>query len=286
MLLSVVGAGVLVGRRDHRALTFLLFPALFFALMAAQKVNFTRNVLVLLPVLSVLAAVAVQALSARTRAPRVLTALAIALAAMQPAIEAIARRRPAPPESRTLAAQWLDKAAGQRSESVAASELEWPLSGPGSRRVTRVDTKRLDPLALYMCGYDRLIVGASFRADPATGHMLRQEHVVAGQKPGGGVVISPEVRIFRLEAPRADHLSLWLQTPEAVIAPDVRYGTGPAARAADATRCSPERGKGAAGERADGGCWVRTRASRLLLGAGRLGALPAPGGVVTVQAEL
>lgn len=121
MLLSVVGAGVLVGRRDHRALTFLLFPALFFALMAAQKVNFTRNVLVLLPVLSVLAAVAVQALSARTRAPRVLTALAIALAAMQPAIEAIARRRPAPPESRTLAAQWLDKAAGQRSESVAAS---------------------------------------------------------------------------------------------------------------------------------------------------------------------
>ena len=167
VLLSVVGAGVLAARRDRRALTFLLFPALFFVLMAEQKVNFTRNVLVLLPVLAVLGAVAVQTLADRTRAPEWLAALAIALACVQPLAEAVVSRRPPSPDSRTLAAQWLDKAAGPRSDSAVASELGWPLSGPGSGRVTTLDTARLDPLSLYMDGYDRLIVDGSYVPDPA-----------------------------------------------------------------------------------------------------------------------
>jgi hypothetical protein len=285
-LLSVVGAGVLIARRDRRALTFLLFPVLFFALMAAQKVNFTRNVLVLLPVIAVLAAVAVQALVARTRAPDWAAALLIAVACVQPLIEAVISRRPPSPDSRTLAARWLDQAAGPRSDSAAASELGWPMSGPGSQRVSAIDTDRLNPLALYMAGYDRLIVDASYAPDPVALAMLRQEHVVAGNQPGADVVVSPEVRILRIEAPRAADLARWLQTPAAAITPEARYGDGPPTRAANAPRCSPDRDKSAAGESAEGGCWVRTRASRLVLDAARLGALPVSVGSMTVQAEL
>ena len=109
---------------------------------------------------------------------------------------------------------------------------------------------------------------------------------MAGVKPGARVVISPEVRIFRLDPPRAAGLSQWLQTPAAAIAPDVRYEDDGPARAAGAVRCSTDRAKGADGEGAEGGCWVRSRASRLVLDAARLGTVPAPGGEITVQAEL
>lgn len=75
VLLSGIGMARLARGREARAVVFLLFPALFFALMANQKVSFTRNVLVLLPALAVLAAIGLEWLAVSSwsrRAPRLL----------------------------------------------------------------------------------------------------------------------------------------------------------------------------------------------------------------------
>ena len=85
----------------------------------------------------------------------------------------------------------------------------WPPSWAGHCRVPAAGASphstplSLDPLSLYMDGYDRLIVDGSYVPDPAALEMVRQEHTVAGEKPGARVVISPEVRIFRIDPPRA-----------------------------------------------------------------------------------
>ncbi len=283
VLLAVGGTAALAARRDRRALIFLFFPVLFFLLMADQKVNFVRNVLVLLPVIAVLAALAVQTLVARTRVPEWAGALVIAVACVQPLIDAVVSRRPLPPDSRLLAASWLTTAAGPRSDSAVASELAWPMSVMGGARISVLDTARINPLHLYMAGYDRLVVDGSYTPDST---MLRLEHQVAGETPGARVVISPAVRIFRVEPPLEAQMAQWLQTPSALIVPEVRYGEGPPTRAGGATGCSPDRARGTASGAAEGGCWVPSRVSRLQLDAAQVGALPGHGGALTLQAEL
>jgi hypothetical protein len=261
VVLGAAGVANLLLRRDRGALTFLAFPVLFFALMAGQKVNFTRNVLVLLPILAVLAAVAVQALASRVGRTWIAAGV-LAVAAVQPGIAAAVARRPPPTDSRVLAAEWLGRASAGRSENAVASELNWPFAGPGTARVTTVDTRRLDPVALFMDGFDRLVTDTSFAAGSARS-MLREEHVQPGEKAGARVVISPEVRIYRLEEPAEADLARALWPREAALTPTVRYGSGDALRARQADRCT-----GVAGEPdvpPDGDCWIRKRAMRVAL---------------------
>jgi hypothetical protein len=143
-----------------------------------------------------------------------------------------------------------------------------------------IDTAKIVPEALYFAGYDRLVVDGSFTPDPLASDSLREEHAVAGSAPGQRVVASPAVRIFRLQEPRRARLDAWLQTAEASLAPDVRYGGQAPVRAGGAAGCA----RGADAE--DGGCWVRARASRLLLDAPSIATLSATSGVVTLLGEL
>lgn len=54
-LLSVVGTVLLFARKPRQAVIFGLFPALFFALMCAQRANFVRNMIPIIPYFAVLA---------------------------------------------------------------------------------------------------------------------------------------------------------------------------------------------------------------------------------------
>lgn len=207
LAVMLAGAGILAlaARRDPRAVTVLLFPLGFFALMAAQKVNFTRNVLVLIPVIAVLAAVAVAVAAPRAR--RLALALLL-ITAVQPAVQAVRASRPLPPDSRLLAGQWLGRGAGPRSETVVTTEVGWPRSGPGGRNITMADTETIDPLALYVQGFDRLITRGAFPAGEAGG-VLREEHVVAGATGDMLILVSPEVRIYRLGEPLGTAAAAW-----------------------------------------------------------------------------
>jgi hypothetical protein len=113
-----------------------------------------------------------------------------------------------------------------------------------------------------MDGFDRLVTDTSFAAGSA-GSMLREEHVQPGEKAGARVVISPEVRIYRLEEPAEADLARALGPREAALTPTGRYGSGGALRARGADRCT-----GVAGEPdvpPDGDCWIRKRAMRVAL---------------------
>jgi hypothetical protein len=261
VVLGAAGTARLLVRRDARAITFLAFPVLFFALMVAQKVNFTRNVLVLLPVMAVLAAVAAQSLATRARRAW-LGAVVLVVASVQPGIAAVAARRPPPTDTRVLAADWLARASGPRSETAVASELNWALSGPGTARVTTLDTARLDPLVLFLDGFDRVVADTSFAPGPAAS-MLREEHVQAGEKAGARIPVSPQVHIFRLEEPREADLARALGPPTSALAPSTRYGAGAALRVGGVDRCAA--GARDTDDPPDGDCWIRRRAARLAL---------------------
>lgn len=249
VMLAAVGTGLFIRRRDPRALTVLLFPVAFFALMAAQKVNFTRNVLLLIPVVSLLAAVAAAAAPPRLR--RWATAMLL-VAAIQPLVQSIRASRPIPPDSRLEAGRWIEQVAGPRSETAVTADVGWPRTGPGTRNVTLVDPGALDPLALYMNGFDRLVTRASF-SPGASAEVLRQEHVVSGSKADTVIPVSPEVAIYRIADP-----------PEALAA-------GQAAR----LTCNPRD--------AGGDCWLPGRVSRLDLDVREAAAVAREG--VTLRAE-
>jgi 4-amino-4-deoxy-L-arabinose transferase-like glycosyltransferase len=251
--LAAVGAAILIFRRDPRALTMLLFPATFFALMAAQKVNFTRNVLPLIPVIAVLAVVAVAAAGPRAR--RWLTVFLL-VAAIQPMAQAIRASRPLPPDSRLVAGRWIERAAGPRSETVVTSEVGWPRTGPGTRNITILERDGLDPLVLYMTGFDRLVARASFATSAFAG-VLRQELVVSGSKADAVIPVSPEVVIYRIAEPPQAIVTDWIAGQEARVT------------------CNPRD--------ASGDCWLPGRVSRLELDAGEAAALGRAG--VTLQAE-
>ena len=56
LTLAALGAAKVVSSRLPMALTFLIFPTLYFLLMASQKANFTRNMHILVPFIAVLGA--------------------------------------------------------------------------------------------------------------------------------------------------------------------------------------------------------------------------------------
>ena len=259
MPLAGVGLLALAVRRDPRAVTVLLFPLGFFALMAAQKVNFTRNVLVLIPVIAVLAAVAVSGLALHAR--RLALALLV-LAAVQPAVQAVRASRQMPPDSRLAAGEWLERVSGPRAETVVTVDLGWPRVGPGTRNVTMADRGSLDPVALYMEGIDRLITRA-----PLEGHagVVREEQVFAGSRTDAEIPVSPEVRIYRIGEPLEAAVAAWLARPQAQIAPPVRYGPGEPRRTAGATACWNGQAHDGSAHDVGGDCWLPGRVSRLRL---------------------
>jgi hypothetical protein len=275
VMLAGAGLVVLARRRDPRAVTVLLFPVAFFALMAAQKVNFTRNVLVLIPVMAVLAAVAVSGLAPPAR--RFALALLV-LAAVQPAVQAVRASRPIPPDSRLVAGTWLERVSGPRAETVVTVDVGWPRIGPGTRNVTMADRGSLDPVALYMQGFDRVITRAPL--EDASGS-VREEQIIAGSRTDAEIPVSPELRIYRIGEPLEAAVGAWLARPQAQVAPPVRYGSGESRRISDATACwDGQSDDGSAGD-VGGDCWLPGRASRL-----RLDPASLPRDAMTLRAKL
>jgi hypothetical protein len=277
VLLGTAGALVLAARRDPRAVTVLAFPVLFFVLMAMQKVNFTRNMLVMLPVFAILAAVAAGAAAGRLRW---LGVFALGIACVQPAVEAVRAVRGIAPDSRRVAGEWLARAAGPRSLTAVAWSLAWPPVGPAARGVTPIDPQRIDPGTLYMQGFDRVVTDGSFEPGQQQSPM-RLEHVVPGSR-ATGIPISPEVRIYRLDAPFEVNRAAFLATPLAQVALPIRYGDRPPSRVGDASRCWADKEADGGAQGVGGDCWLPGRISRIALDRAAL----APAGSVSLEAEL
>ena len=205
---GMAGVAVMLATRWRAALVILAFPAGFIALMLDQRVFAFSNMLVTPAFFAIAAACAVQLLfQYRSRLPRaaglaLAPACVVALAA-QPTLRALDERRAAVmPESRHLASAWLLEQAEPAVETAMAVELRLPQANYRVPGVSPARTDQLmDPVRLFLEGYDRLVVGPEF--DHADGsreaHMLmRVQRVFEGETNPQPIPRSPKVTVFEL----------------------------------------------------------------------------------------
>ncbi|MXY23742.1 MAG: phospholipid carrier-dependent glycosyltransferase [Acidobacteria bacterium] len=205
---GIVGAAVMLATRWRAALVILAFPVGFLTLMLGQRVFAFSNMLVTPPFFAIAAACAVQlVLQYRARLPRaaglaLAPACVVALAA-QPAIRALDERRSAvATESRHLASAWLLDQTEPAPETAMAVELRLPQANYRVPSVSPARTEQLmDPVQLFLEGYDRLVVGPEF--DHAEGNqearaLMQVQRVFEGETYPQPIPRSPQVTVFEL----------------------------------------------------------------------------------------
>ena len=206
--LGIAGVGVMLATRWRAALVILAFPAGFLALMLSQRVFAFSNMMVMPPFFAIAAVCLVQlALQYRARLPRaaglaLAPACVVALAA-QPMIRSLDDRRVVlTPESRHLASAWLLEQTEPAAETVMAVELRFPEANYDAPGVSPARTDELiDPVRLYLEGYDRVVVGPEFdHADASReARTLMQVHrVFEGTTNPQPIPRNPQVTVFEL----------------------------------------------------------------------------------------
>jgi hypothetical protein len=228
VVLAAVGLAGPAIRRPTVALTALWFPATFFALMIAQKVNFTRNLLPLLPMLAVLAAAGVGTLASGrwSRMPRVAIAALILAASAQPLVQAIRQRAAivrAAPDSRVQAARWIARTTTAQDESAVSAQLQLPFDVRRQRGVMEMDEARISPAQLYQEGFDRLVVGPAFAAGQP---FLQKEMVFPGIRDRRRAPRTPETTVFRLVSGPAADVEALLRSRDNTLSPAIIYPDG------------------------------------------------------------
>lgn len=163
-----LGAASVVIRRRRRLIVGLAFGVLFFLLMVNQKANFTRNVMVLIPWLSLLVALAVDSISRIPIIPVALRGMAsvflwaVLLIAPASQFQALRAELRSHTESRALLVEWIQSQERSREIAVAGKlQLPWAtLALPG---VNVVDERTLSPEQAYLDGYEVLAVRTPLR---------------------------------------------------------------------------------------------------------------------------
>jgi len=200
----IAGVVALIGlipalRIPHRrGIVFLAFPLLFLVLMSAQRANFTRNLLVLIPIAAILAAVGAAWLTRIIRIPGagagiatgVLGLLVLAL----PARDALGVRRELTDvvESRQELMAWLD-AHPISGDTAVAGELELPRSFFNRPGLIRMGQSQMDAAQLYAAGFDRVVVDSTW-----SGTGVRELLNLPGEAAPQRVVENPAIRVLEL----------------------------------------------------------------------------------------
>ena len=124
--LAAVGALSCGLRRTPERLVFLAFPVAYFALMVAQKTNFTRNMVAIVPYLAVASAIGLHRISQSLRYEplRLLVSSLLALSAFATPLLAASRislMEAIKPESREILRQWLDMGSSRGDVALAGA---------------------------------------------------------------------------------------------------------------------------------------------------------------------
>lgn len=126
--LAAVGAISCALRRTPERLVFLAFPVAYFALMVAQKTNFTRNMVAIVPHLAVASAIGLHRISQALRYEpvRLLISSLLALSAFATPLLAASRislMEAIKPESREILREWLEMG-GSRGDVALAGAIQ------------------------------------------------------------------------------------------------------------------------------------------------------------------
>ncbi len=191
LLLAVCGSILLLKVTNESLRLAAVFPILFFCLMLAQKANFERNMIVIIPFACILGA----SVLSFPKAKAIFRILFI-ISLVQPLIGAIniSTSTSALPESRLLLSQ---KAAGITDKTVAVDGLlqveRKILDLPGFDRINFADSS---PQSLYQSGYRTLIVSAENASRFQKFELYKETELIAGNPEKQRTVQNPEIHIL------------------------------------------------------------------------------------------
>ncbi|MBX7142995.1 MAG: hypothetical protein K1X79_00940 [Oligoflexia bacterium] len=225
-LLACAGIGLLLKHDRSRATAFLFFPVLFTALMLAQKANFTRNVIVLIPVAAALSGLTISWLSTHIRTFGSAALAAVCL--IQP-IQGANRIRDGwqnIPESRNELISYLSTNRSELGDLAISGELQLPLSEYKRVGVERLDPKNVSLGQLYLQGYDTLVVGPEYQSAVNVQPLAE----IQGEDVEQRIQRNPHIRIFNLRpGPSTPDLTTRFRTNETLTLPEfeVLLGNNP-----------------------------------------------------------
>lgn len=158
--------------RIKAQLIFLSFPLLYFLMMILQKANFTRNMLVIIPFLSILAAIAlfkfINLVNLPRRTSSIIFLLILSISIFQPLNISLKEKGAWSEieESRSILTEWIFANNDLKIETALAGQLQADPRIPTSlQNVTTVDQETSTPDSLLIQGYDRIIISKAH--DPA-----------------------------------------------------------------------------------------------------------------------
>jgi hypothetical protein len=217
--------------RRSRGILFLAFPALFFAMMCGQRANFTRNVLVLIPVLALLAMSAIELIARRFGPAKAVLWILTSILCVQPLIKAIDIRMAAVavPESRNDLLSAISGRGPQHREVAIAADLQMPPSLFVDPSIRQIESDKLDPAALYLKGVDLIAIPAYRQIPGDQARLLKLEKEFPGASEEQRVVTNPGIRLYSFGAATAG-----LEAREAALS------LAPAGSAESKSSCPPE----------------------------------------------
>ena len=199
-LLGLLGIVLLVFEsleRNRKAIIFLAFPALFFLLMIAQKVNFTRNMIVLIPCVAICAGHFIHRFSrSLSSLPTFIGVALLGFAIVQPLIQGLRYSADIRdiPESRIFAEQWI-RGRSPEDRIAVAGQLQFVNAIYRQPNVQRVNEDKVSPAELALQGYRYFVAGPGYEF--VDGVLIPTKYV-RGVTERERIVKNPEVRMFQL----------------------------------------------------------------------------------------
>lgn len=226
--LALASSVYFVKRRNFSIAVFLSFPIAYSAMMIAQKTNFTRNMVVMVPYVAIMAACGLARLakvaehqSVKKGAPPALGALAIIQLAI-PCIMFIRLQERV--DSREIAGAWLSHERAPDKDVAVAGPLQ---IAPSYLKLPGVDTftpAEKTSASLLQEGYDYVIM-SPLSTVASDRQLFSLEKEIPGVLYQQKIPNSPALRIYRLNVDRLDIASkrapssLVLATPDGATTP-------------------------------------------------------------------
>jgi hypothetical protein len=212
-LLASLGLIALVVRKDPKALVLLSFPLAYAGLMIMQKANFTRNMVVIVPYVAILAALGLHAVLSRiprstSRVALYLTVAALSLVqigrlSISTIVEATQRT-----DSRDTLANWLSEDRLRDSEIAVAGPLQIPVHLFALSGVDSFNPAESTAAQLAQRGYDYIVTPSNISFSEHLRQKLPQESTIDGVRTPQRVPENPSITIFRVPAERIQELAL------------------------------------------------------------------------------
>ena len=215
-VLALSGIVLLITNSARRATVFLLFPVLFFALMCAQRANFVRNMIPILPYCAVLAAVTIGRATERLNLRKSLLCSLTVLACIIPLRETLDLRRDAATfvDTRVALYEWLRE---QEPNEVAITGDIQPQESIRQMPGVAIVPPSTSVSELYQNGFDLLAV-LTRQGQPSidsSSSLVSVENLreFSGSLSSARVLKSPTVTVYRLNPVNHPQQSLLPSVP-------------------------------------------------------------------------